>query len=231
MASEPSARSESAARWSCSRGSGAATTCSPALLSFGQDPRWRRAMVDAVRRRADRPRPRRRDRDGPRRARAGAPLRVLGRRPRPERRDARRGAARARRPARARRADRAGPGRGRAAAVRRRASSTTSPSPTCCATSTTRRATLAELARVVKPGGRIASLEFGLPDPPLWRPLWWLYTRVGLPALGRRSAATGTRSAASSDRASRAVRALAARAPGSSCGSAAGISRRRASAA
>ncbi len=46
-------------------------------------------------------------------------------------------------------------------------------------------ATLAELARVVKPGGRIASLEFGLPDPPLWRPLWWLYTRVGLPVLGR----------------------------------------------
>jgi demethylmenaquinone methyltransferase/2-methoxy-6-polyprenyl-1,4-benzoquinol methylase len=47
------------------------------------------------------------------------------------------------------------------------------------------RATLAELARVVKPGGRIASLEFGLPDPPLWRPLWRLYTRIGLPGLGR----------------------------------------------
>jgi demethylmenaquinone methyltransferase / 2-methoxy-6-polyprenyl-1,4-benzoquinol methylase len=46
-------------------------------------------------------------------------------------------------------------------------------------------ATLAELARVVKPGGRIASLEFGLPEPPLWRPLWWLYTRIGLPGLGR----------------------------------------------
>jgi demethylmenaquinone methyltransferase / 2-methoxy-6-polyprenyl-1,4-benzoquinol methylase len=46
-------------------------------------------------------------------------------------------------------------------------------------------ATLAELARVVKPGGRIAALEFGVPDPPLWRPLWRLYTRAGLPALGR----------------------------------------------
>jgi demethylmenaquinone methyltransferase / 2-methoxy-6-polyprenyl-1,4-benzoquinol methylase len=46
-------------------------------------------------------------------------------------------------------------------------------------------ATLAELARVVKPGGRIACLEFGLPDPPLWRPLWRLYTRVVLPAAGR----------------------------------------------
>ena len=46
-------------------------------------------------------------------------------------------------------------------------------------------ATLAELARVVKPGGRIAAVEFGLPDPPLWRTLWRLYVRAGLPALGR----------------------------------------------
>jgi demethylmenaquinone methyltransferase/2-methoxy-6-polyprenyl-1,4-benzoquinol methylase len=46
-------------------------------------------------------------------------------------------------------------------------------------------ATLAELARVVRPGGRIASLEFGLPEPPLWRSLWWLYMRIGLPGLGR----------------------------------------------
>jgi demethylmenaquinone methyltransferase/2-methoxy-6-polyprenyl-1,4-benzoquinol methylase len=46
-------------------------------------------------------------------------------------------------------------------------------------------ATLAGLARVVRPGGRIASLEFGLPEPPIWRPLWWLYTRIGLPGLGR----------------------------------------------
>jgi demethylmenaquinone methyltransferase/2-methoxy-6-polyprenyl-1,4-benzoquinol methylase len=46
-------------------------------------------------------------------------------------------------------------------------------------------ATLAELARVVRPGGRIACLEFGLPDPPLWRPLWRLYTRLLLPLAGR----------------------------------------------
>jgi len=46
-------------------------------------------------------------------------------------------------------------------------------------------ATMVELARVVKPGGRIACLEFGLPDPPLWRPLWRLYTRLVLPAAGR----------------------------------------------
>jgi demethylmenaquinone methyltransferase/2-methoxy-6-polyprenyl-1,4-benzoquinol methylase len=46
-------------------------------------------------------------------------------------------------------------------------------------------ATLHELARVVRPGGRIASLEFGVPERPLWRGLWTLYTRIGLPVLGR----------------------------------------------
>lgn len=46
-------------------------------------------------------------------------------------------------------------------------------------------ATLGELARVVKPGGRIASLEFAVPTQPLWRVAWKLYTRVGLPTLGR----------------------------------------------
>jgi demethylmenaquinone methyltransferase/2-methoxy-6-polyprenyl-1,4-benzoquinol methylase len=45
--------------------------------------------------------------------------------------------------------------------------------------------TIAELARVVKPGGRVASVEFGVPS---WRPalvLWRLYTQYGLPAAGR----------------------------------------------
>ena len=46
-------------------------------------------------------------------------------------------------------------------------------------------ATLRELSRVVRPGGRIASLEFAVPSSPPWRALWSLYTRVGLPALGR----------------------------------------------
>jgi demethylmenaquinone methyltransferase/2-methoxy-6-polyprenyl-1,4-benzoquinol methylase len=46
-------------------------------------------------------------------------------------------------------------------------------------------ATLRELARVVRPGGRIASLEFGVPPAPVWRGLWRAYTRAGLPALGR----------------------------------------------
>ncbi|HUQ41732.1 MAG TPA: class I SAM-dependent methyltransferase, partial [Candidatus Limnocylindrales bacterium] len=45
-------------------------------------------------------------------------------------------------------------------------------------------AVMRELARVVRPGGRVASLEFAVPTG-VWRPLWWLYTRVGLPIGGR----------------------------------------------
>jgi demethylmenaquinone methyltransferase / 2-methoxy-6-polyprenyl-1,4-benzoquinol methylase len=45
--------------------------------------------------------------------------------------------------------------------------------------------TMRELARVVRPGGRIAMLEFFVPPRPLLYPAWWLYTRAGLPALGR----------------------------------------------
>jgi demethylmenaquinone methyltransferase/2-methoxy-6-polyprenyl-1,4-benzoquinol methylase len=46
-------------------------------------------------------------------------------------------------------------------------------------------ATMSELARVVRPGGRVASLEFAVPPNPLWRVAWRLYTHVGLPAAGR----------------------------------------------
>jgi demethylmenaquinone methyltransferase/2-methoxy-6-polyprenyl-1,4-benzoquinol methylase len=46
------------------------------------------------------------------------------------------------------------------------------------------RATVAELARVVRPGGVVASLEFGVPGGAA-RPLWDLYVGVGLPLAGR----------------------------------------------
>ncbi|MHB1923462.1 MAG: class I SAM-dependent methyltransferase [Acidimicrobiales bacterium] len=45
-------------------------------------------------------------------------------------------------------------------------------------------ATLAELARVVRPGGRVASLEFAVPPSRFWRFWWWMYTRLVLPAAG-----------------------------------------------
>jgi demethylmenaquinone methyltransferase / 2-methoxy-6-polyprenyl-1,4-benzoquinol methylase len=44
--------------------------------------------------------------------------------------------------------------------------------------------TLRELARVVRRGGSIASLEFGVPEG-LYRAPWELYVRVGLPLAGR----------------------------------------------
>jgi demethylmenaquinone methyltransferase/2-methoxy-6-polyprenyl-1,4-benzoquinol methylase len=44
--------------------------------------------------------------------------------------------------------------------------------------------TLAELARVVRPGGVVASLEFGVPEG-IARPAWELYVRAGLPLAGR----------------------------------------------
>jgi demethylmenaquinone methyltransferase/2-methoxy-6-polyprenyl-1,4-benzoquinol methylase len=48
-----------------------------------------------------------------------------------------------------------------------------------------RAATMRELARVVKPGGRIGMVEFGVPGRPRLRALWRVQTRVGLPVLGR----------------------------------------------
>jgi demethylmenaquinone methyltransferase / 2-methoxy-6-polyprenyl-1,4-benzoquinol methylase len=44
-------------------------------------------------------------------------------------------------------------------------------------------ATMRELARVVRPGGTVAMLEFGVPRG-VWRPLWEAYVRVGLPGAG-----------------------------------------------
>ena len=48
-----------------------------------------------------------------------------------------------------------------------------------------RAATMRELARVVKPGGRIGMVEFGVPPRARLRALWRVHTRVGLPFLGR----------------------------------------------
>jgi demethylmenaquinone methyltransferase/2-methoxy-6-polyprenyl-1,4-benzoquinol methylase len=45
-------------------------------------------------------------------------------------------------------------------------------------------ATLGELARAVRPGGTVAMLEFAVPRGP-WRAAWELYVRVGLPLAGR----------------------------------------------
>ena len=45
-------------------------------------------------------------------------------------------------------------------------------------------ATLRELSRVVRPGGAVASLEFLVPGNPVWRLGWEAYTRLLLPAAG-----------------------------------------------
>jgi demethylmenaquinone methyltransferase/2-methoxy-6-polyprenyl-1,4-benzoquinol methylase len=46
------------------------------------------------------------------------------------------------------------------------------------------QATLRELARVLRPGGVMANLEFMLPPSRFWRFWWWLYTRLVLPVGG-----------------------------------------------
>jgi demethylmenaquinone methyltransferase/2-methoxy-6-polyprenyl-1,4-benzoquinol methylase len=48
-----------------------------------------------------------------------------------------------------------------------------------------RAATMRELARVVAPGGRIGMVEFGVPSDPALRLLWRIHTRAGLPLIGR----------------------------------------------
>ena len=57
-----------------------------------------------------------------------------------------------------------------------------------------RAATMRELSRVTPPAGD-RSLEFGVPPSPVWRVLWELYVRAGLPVLGHASRRAGTRSA------------------------------------
>jgi demethylmenaquinone methyltransferase / 2-methoxy-6-polyprenyl-1,4-benzoquinol methylase len=45
-------------------------------------------------------------------------------------------------------------------------------------------ATIAEMARCLRPGGTLACLEFHVPPRPAWRAAWWCYTRLALPVLG-----------------------------------------------
>lgn len=45
-------------------------------------------------------------------------------------------------------------------------------------------ATLQELVRVLQPGAPVANLEFLVPRNPFWRFWWWLYTRLVLPVAG-----------------------------------------------
>jgi demethylmenaquinone methyltransferase/2-methoxy-6-polyprenyl-1,4-benzoquinol methylase len=45
-------------------------------------------------------------------------------------------------------------------------------------------ATVAEMARCLRPGGTLACLEFHVPPRPAWRAAWWCYTRMALPVLG-----------------------------------------------
>lgn len=52
------------------------------------------------------------------------------------------------------------------------------------------QAALHEMARVLKPGGQMASLEFYVPRGPVLYPLWLAYTRVAMP-LGTRLVSPG----------------------------------------
>jgi demethylmenaquinone methyltransferase / 2-methoxy-6-polyprenyl-1,4-benzoquinol methylase len=43
---------------------------------------------------------------------------------------------------------------------------------------------LAEMVRVARPGGRLLVLDFGKPDNPLWRAIYFSYLRLCVPVLG-----------------------------------------------
>ncbi len=47
------------------------------------------------------------------------------------------------------------------------------------------QATLEELTRVLRGGGVLANLEFAVPANPMWHALWVAYTRTALPLAGR----------------------------------------------
>jgi demethylmenaquinone methyltransferase / 2-methoxy-6-polyprenyl-1,4-benzoquinol methylase len=48
-----------------------------------------------------------------------------------------------------------------------------------------RPATMRELARVIRPGGRLGMVEFGVPEQAPLRAAWRMHTRLGLPLAGR----------------------------------------------
>jgi demethylmenaquinone methyltransferase/2-methoxy-6-polyprenyl-1,4-benzoquinol methylase len=45
-------------------------------------------------------------------------------------------------------------------------------------------ATIAELARTLRPGGVMAGLDFFVPPNLIWHAAWWFYTRLALPVAG-----------------------------------------------
>ena len=148
-----------------------------AVMSFGQDPRWRRAMVDAVQ-----PKPGQRVLDvatgtgmvARELARRGAHVTAL------DQSEAMLAVARARNPH----------GVTFVTGEAERLPFETASFDALTFTYLLRyvddpQATLAELARVVKPGGRIGMVEFGVPHNPVLRQLWRAHTRVGLPLIGR----------------------------------------------
>jgi demethylmenaquinone methyltransferase/2-methoxy-6-polyprenyl-1,4-benzoquinol methylase len=148
-----------------------------AVMSFGQDPRWRRAMVDAVD-----PRPGQRILDvatgtgmvARAVAARGAEVTAI------DQSEAMLAVARARNPA-------------GVTLVRGEAEDLPFDTASFDALTFTYllryvddpQATLTELARVVKPGGRIGMVEFGVPHNPVLKQLWRVHTRVGLPLIGR----------------------------------------------
>ncbi len=154
-----------------------------AVMSFGQDPRWRRALVDAVA-----PEPGMRILDVATGtgmvafALAGRGATVVGL----DQSEAMLGAARARLQRTPQLADRLSFALGEAEALPFADGQFDALSFTYLLRYVDDpAATMRELARVVKPGGRIGMVEFGVPGQPLLRTLWRIHTRVGLPLIGR----------------------------------------------
>jgi demethylmenaquinone methyltransferase/2-methoxy-6-polyprenyl-1,4-benzoquinol methylase len=154
-----------------------------AVMSFGQDPRWRRAMVAAVD-----PRPGARVLDvatgtglvASLLAQRGAEVVAL------DQSEDMLGGARARLAKTPEIADRVRFVRGEAEALPFADSSFDALTFTYLLRYVDdRAATMRELARVLKPGARIGMVEFDVPAPAPLRALWRVHTRVGLPALGR----------------------------------------------